>query len=348
MIETKRLILRKFTKDDNHQFFEVTGNDNVTRYMSNDTFESVERVDKLLDYWIDLYQDPSNERYAITLKDNGRLIGYIDIVEFIDDIPEIGYALNESYWGKGYMSEALEAFSNYLFKLGYQQTILGVVKENVASSKVALKCGFELYKEEDQIFSEKKNYNVTVLWYKKKNPKYKEFIKLVKITEENVQIAHKMENIIFPHYDAYNNYLDSFKEESENEYWLLEVDGKYVGISGIYSYKAYPRDAWLGWFGLLEEYRGKHLGEQALALFEIVARRRNFFYARLFTDRFDNDNAKHFYEAHGYKEEYYELDSDSASKIYPLSIYSKSLIEKEAPAWNNRDIHFTKQVGKQQ
>lgn len=348
MIETKRLILRKLQKEDAEAFFKVIGNDNVTRYMSNNSFASIEKVEHLLDFWIDLYKYPWVERYAITLKENGLLIGYIDLVEYVDDTPEIGYALNEDYWSKGYMSEALEAFSNRLFELGYQEAILGVVKENIGSNKVALKCGFELYKEEEQYLSETKYYLVTLCWYKKKNPRYQDLIKLVKITPKNVDIAHKMENIIFPHYDAYNNYLDSFKVSSINEYYIIEVNRVYVGISGIYYYKDYPEDAWLGWFGLLEEYRGKHYGEQALALFEITAKRRNFKYARLYTDRFGNDKAKQFYEAHGYKEEYYELDSDPASKIYPLSIYSKSLIEEEAPKWNNRDIHFTKQVGKRQ
>ena len=347
-IETSRLLLRKFVKEDASMFFEVVSNDNVTRYMTNDSFTSITQTNRLMDYWIDLYKYPWNERYAIVLKENNYVIGYIDLVEYVDDTPEIGYALNEKYWNKGYMSEALEAFSNHLFSLGYQEVILGVVKENIGSSKVALKCGFHKYYEEERYLSDNKYYLVNLEWYKKKNPAYKDFIKLVKIRENNLDIAHKIENIIFPHYDAYNNYLDSFKPNSENVYWLLEVNGTYVGISGIYSYKKYPDDAWLGWFGLLEEYRGKHLGEQALALFEIYAKRRNFKYARLFTDRYDNDVAKSFYEAHGYKEEFYELDRDPASKIYPLSIYSKSLIDEDVPRWNNRDIHFTKQVRKQQ
>ena len=174
-------------------------------------------------------------------------------------------------------------------------------------------------------------------------------MKFIRIDKNNIDIAHKMENIIFPHYDAYNNYLDTFKPESKNEFWIIEVDNVYVGISGIYSYKNNNDDAWLGWFGFLEEYRNKGYGTIALKMFEEEAIKRGFKYARLFTNRYDNDDAKRFYERNGYTEEYYELESDPASLIYPLSIYSKSLIPGvEAPKWNNRDIHFTKQVKKQQ
>lgn len=349
MLETPRLLLRKFQKEDAEAFFKVIGNDNVCRYMSNNTFPNVERVNKLLDYWIPLYIEPDTIRYAIILKANNELIGYIDVVDYHEDIPEIGYALNEDYWSKGYMKEALDIMSEYLFTLGFQEIILGVVKENIGSSKVAMKCGYGLYLEERKILSENKNYLVDICWYKKKNPNYKEFIKMVPITQDNIEIAHEMENVIFPHYDAYNNYLDSFKEENKNVYWILEVNGQNVGISGIYSYKIYPDDAWLAWFGILEEYRNHKLGAQALALFEIYARRHGFRYARLFTNRYDNDDAKRFYEAHGYTEEYYELASDPASLLYPLSIYSKPLVESErVPKWNNHDIHFTKQVKKQQ
>lgn len=349
MIETNRLILRKLNEGDKEAFFLVIGDDDVTRYMSNNTYKDMKQIDRLFSYWLPLYDSPLTERYAIILKETNFLIGYIDIVAFIDNVPEIGYALNKSYWNKGYMSEALEAFSNYLFNdIGYQELIIGVIEENIGSNKVAIKNGFILDKKEERLLSESKPYKVHINWYKKQNPNYQKLIKMVRIVASNLVLAHEIERTIFPEYDAYNNYLDSQKINSLNEYWLLKVDDKFVGISGIYSYKDYPEDAWLGWFGLLEEYRHLHLGSQALALFEIEARRRGHIYARLFTDRNDNDVAKRFYKARGYKEEYYENDLDPASKLYPLSIYSKALSDKELIPWNNRDIHFTKQVEKQQ
>lgn len=175
-------------------------------------------------------------------------------------------------------------------------------------------------------------------------------MQLIKIDRTNIDLAHKIQSDIFSHYDAYNNFLDTFKPTSKNEFWLIkDDDNNYIGTFGIYSYKAYPKDAWLGWFGFLEEYRGKGYGKVVLKMFEDIAKDRGFKFARLFTDRFDNDRAKHFYEMNGYSEEYYELESDPASLIYPLSIYSKSLYD-DIPLikWNNRDIHFTKQVRKQQ
>ena len=170
----------------------------------------------------------------------------------------------------------------------------------------------------------------------------------IKIDMGNLDIARDIENTIFPEYDALNNFLDSFAEGAKGEYYLIKEKETYIGIVGIYSYVDYPDDAWLGWFGFLEPYRHQGYGKQALNFFEELARSRGFRYARLYTDTNNNDDAKGFYKHQGYFEERYLNLKDPASFMYPISIFSKSLYDERCPHWNNRDIHFTKQVHKQQ
>jgi len=173
-------------------------------------------------------------------------------------------------------------------------------------------------------------------------------MKFTRITEKNIELAHSIEKKIFPDYDALNNYKDSLKEGAKGEFYIIEEKGNNIGVIGLYSYDDYPLDAWLGFFGLLDEYRHQGYGAQAIQFFEGLARTWGFKYARLFTDTFDNDHAKEFYKEQGYKEEIYFNKEDPASLKYPISIFSKSLFDDECPAWNNRNIHFTKQVKKQQ
>jgi len=173
-------------------------------------------------------------------------------------------------------------------------------------------------------------------------------MEFIKVDKNNVNTAHEIEMVIFPEYDSLNNYLDSLKEGAKGEYFLIRENGVNVGITGIYSYNEFPDDAWLGWFGFLPEYRGKGYGKLAMDFFENLARERGFKYARLYTDTFNNDKAKGFYAHLGYFEERYINEADPASLKYPISIFSKSLYDEECPLWNNRDIHFTKQVEKQQ
>ena len=173
-------------------------------------------------------------------------------------------------------------------------------------------------------------------------------MKFIKIDYSNLDLAHDIEKTIFPEYDALKNFLDSFAENAKGEYYLIKERNTFIGIVGLYSYDDYPDDAWLGWFGFLEKYRHQGHGKQALSFFEELARDRGFRYARLYTDTFNNDDAKGFYKHQGYEEERYLNLRDPASFIYPISIFSKSLYDERCPLWNNRDIHFTKQVGKQQ
>ena len=348
MIETERLLLRKMDESDYEGLYELFSSEDVCRYMTNNTFNK-EQAMSLLDRIIQLYDRLDTERFSIILKEDNSFVGYIDINCFISFNPAVGYAILKRCWGRGYMQEALNAFTSYLFNLGYQKVFIEIVKENGASLRVADKCGFTFLKEEREILSKVKPYEVDIVTLYKNNPKYEMLIEMEKITPQNIEVAHQIEHKIFPLYDAYNNYLDSFKEGSKNEYWILKVGNEMIGVSGIYSYKAFPEDAWLAFFGLLEEWRNKHLGGQALTLFELVAKQRGFINVRLFTDRYDNDESKNFYLRHGYQEEYYELDSDPDSKIYSLSIFSKCLkAGEELIPWDNRDIHFTKQVKKQQ
>ncbi len=82
-------------------------------------------------------------------------------------------------------------------------------------------------------------------------------------------------------------------------------------------------------------------------MFEEIPKEQGFKTARLYTDKYDNEVAINFYKTNVYIEVDYILDEDSASKIYPLFIFSKSLNGSKVTRWNNKNIGFTKQTEKQ-
>lgn len=325
MIKGDKVTLRKIVKEDASYLFKA--------FYGRRDFSNVE---KLINSWIEEYQKPVIERFAVILNKNNSFIGFIEINHFHIDNPVINFRYIVHDVVLSEIKEAINLFSEHLFNIGYQYIFYMADDDSTLIRAIT---------DLDFAFFESDLYK----YYRRRNHHYKSLMNLIKITPMNVEFATKMQHDIFPKYSAYNNYLASFKEESSNIYWLLEVNGEYIGISGLYSYKAYPQDAWLAWFGFKEPYRNKGYGKQALKLFEIEAKKRGFLYSRLFTDRYNNELAKHFYQNNGYQEEYYSLESDPASLIYPLSIFSKPLLDRiELIKWNNRDIHFTKQVNKQQ
>ena len=105
-------------------------------------------------------------------------------------------------------------------------------------------------------------------------------LRLELITSNNFEYALKVQNTIFKEYNARNNYLDSFKN-SLLDFYLVYDSNICVGVTGIYAYKDDIDNAWIGFFGILEEYREKGYGKEALRLTEEVAKKENYKYIRV-------------------------------------------------------------------
>lgn len=170
---------------------------------------------------------------------------------------------------------------------------------------------------------------------------------LERITEGNIDYAVQIQNELFPEENARQNYEESVTGVSGYEYYLVYEDGNCVGVTGIYFYPDDNDNAWLGWFGIREPYRRKHLGSQVLKMFENMALRKGYRNTRLYTDAVDNEAAIAFYTANGYTSEPYDNPDDPACRQIKILIFSKSLIQGSADPWNNRNIHLTEQIAKQ-
>ena len=150
---------------------------------------------------------------------------------------------------------------------------------------------------------------------------------LERITENNINYAVSIQEELFPGESARANYEESLVHPYDYEYYLICEDGACVGIIGLFHYAEDPGSAWLGWFGIREAYRRKHLGSMALKLFEEMAAARGYQFARLYTDAVNNDAAIAFYEAGGYVSEPYENTDDPACMKYKTLIFSKPLAD---------------------
>ena len=135
---------------------------------------------------------------------------------------------------------------------------------------------------------------------------------LDRITESNLRYAIAIQAELFPGESAKTNYEESLVDSSPYEYYLIHEDGVCAGIIGLYTYPEDPDSAWLGWFGIREGFRRKHLGSRALKRFEEMAIAKGYRFARLYTDAVNNDAAIAFYKANGYTCEPYRNWQDPA------------------------------------
>ena len=171
---------------------------------------------------------------------------------------------------------------------------------------------------------------------------------LERITESNIDDALQIQKELFPGESARTNYEESLEDSSGYEYYLIHENGVCVGTTGLYRYPEDPDSAWLGWFGIRESCRRRHLGSEALKMFEQMAASKGFRFARIYTDAVHNDAAISFYKTNGYICEPYLNPQDPACMKYPTVIFSKALTDEAPVPWNSRSIHLTEQIAKQE
>jgi ribosomal-protein-alanine N-acetyltransferase len=150
-IETERLILRDFAMSDWDALNEFLSDPDVTRFMHFASWDEERRrqwLTRIVQEAANADRDAYN--WAITLRNDGLLIGWLIIGRSRHTSEEgmrecgCGYALNQHYWGQGYMPEALRAAFTYAFTvLGTQVIYAECEVENSASARVMQKCGME-------------------------------------------------------------------------------------------------------------------------------------------------------------------------------------------------------------
>lgn len=145
LMETDRLILRKFKVSDSNDMFKNWGSDTkVTKYLSWPTHKSIKDAEDIVNLWISNYKDNNVYNWVIELKKINEAIGNISIVklEDINNSCEIGYCLSSKYWNKGITTEAFKPIIKYLFEEVAMNRICAKHDiDNVSSGKVMQKCG---------------------------------------------------------------------------------------------------------------------------------------------------------------------------------------------------------------
>ena len=88
-------------------------------------------------------RDPCDRVWAIVERPSNEVIGHA-VLQRLDkgDLIEVGYALGEAWWGKGYATEAARATVDFGFGPARLGLIVGIARpENLASRRVLEKTG---------------------------------------------------------------------------------------------------------------------------------------------------------------------------------------------------------------
>ena len=170
ILETDRLLLREMLVSDAEALFEMDRNPKVHQYLWNKPVKEISEVYATIESVKKQYTQNNIGRFVIILKETNELIGWAGLkynTEMVNNkihFYDIGYRLNEKFWGKGYASEASFAWLDYGFKtMKIPAMEAAAHTDNIASNRILQKIGLEMtetYLED----------GVSWNWYELKNP----------------------------------------------------------------------------------------------------------------------------------------------------------------------------------
>lgn len=150
-IKTKNLIMKRGTKEDYMRVYEydyskLKGIDGVIKFVKQD----LKKLELLFKNGMKKYFSKIKKGHMFDwiIYLNDKPIG--NIITGEENINkkeiEVSFNIHPTYWGKGYMPEALEGVIEYLYANGYDNVVCTYYDGNARAKRVLDKLGFKPYK----------------------------------------------------------------------------------------------------------------------------------------------------------------------------------------------------------
>jgi RimJ/RimL family protein N-acetyltransferase len=149
-LETERLVLREFTKEDVDNLVALDADPDVMRYINGGRPTSREEIEQVfLPHLLGYHERSAGLGFwAVEEKSTGEFLGWFHLRPgdgHGDDDPELGYRLRRSTWGMGFATEGSQALIDYAFtRLGARRVLAETMVVNTASRRVMEKAGMHL------------------------------------------------------------------------------------------------------------------------------------------------------------------------------------------------------------
>lgn len=139
-IETSRLILRGFTKDDALWAYSIWNSPEMGQYLPDETMSEID--DEYLKMLEGLGDDDECCYLIPVFKDSLERVGTCSfMIDESETVYDIAYCVHKKFWGNGYATEIAQGMTEYAKRHGAKKVTIFVSAENIASNRVAQKCG---------------------------------------------------------------------------------------------------------------------------------------------------------------------------------------------------------------
>ena len=145
-IETEHLIIRGFTKDDALWAYSIWNDPQMGEYLPD---EAKDGIDEEYIKELEILGDDEECCYLIpTFKESGERVGTCSFMIFDEGKTyDLAYCVHKNYWSNGFATEIAQGMIEYARNQGGDKATIFVGQDNVASNRVAVKCGGKIVGE---------------------------------------------------------------------------------------------------------------------------------------------------------------------------------------------------------
>jgi len=151
ILKSKRLVLKELTQDYVNEVYNHFHDEQVSKYVDFEPVQTLEDAIEIIDWGLNLYQNNRGILWGIFRGDKDIFIGQINYVPRADENftgevhrAEIGFDLTPTFWGRGYMSEAINLANEYVFDQMKINRIEAIVHPlNTRAHRTLEKAGFK-------------------------------------------------------------------------------------------------------------------------------------------------------------------------------------------------------------
>ena len=145
MLETERLLIRKYTPADLAELISQRTPADVARYLGGTKLQTPAFIEKRLNNYLEYYEKYGFGICAMIWKETGENIGWSGLgpLENSGEI-ELGYGMKKEFWRRGIGFECAQGWLKYGFETANLERIVAVAnEENKGSWRIMEKCGMK-------------------------------------------------------------------------------------------------------------------------------------------------------------------------------------------------------------
>lgn len=289
-IRTDRLLIRPLRLDDVEDLARRRSEPPVAEYQSWTLPYPLETARSIVESVVAMDGPAAGEWWMvlITDADTGTTFGDVAVhVGAEGRSAEVGYTLASEYWGRGYLTEALDAVLEYLFiERGFVRVSARLHADNVASARVLERCGFLFeghtrlsYWVADEVSDDLIYGVVREEWqaWRTRTTTRPAGVRLVDVTHDNTRSVrhlrtHKsQERFVAPvTHSLADALIPELVDGAPEVPWLraIEADEELVGFAMVALSTEHRRQPYLWRFLIDRKHQRRGIGSVALALIE--------------------------------------------------------------------------------